>query len=242
VVDNMTNQEPAKQVEGNCYEELCPPQIRSLDLGDEPPGLRCCGDPSKPLPNGAGFGVLTGTYHPADECCVQNGAFIIARHAPIDLDLCPEAVSPEMPIEVRFDGCSVPGFIQPGMMFLDPLTPYSGNPDEPTPPANGDALFSRVGVEPNDPMGPCDVHDRCYQSCGSYQAECDSEFGDALENVCEGVTGTLTVPAPSGGFDLVLDRQEVCGKWASLYEFTVSTAGSSAHKNGQESHCDCECA
>ena len=55
VESGMTNQERAKQVEGNCYEELCPPQYRSVDLADEPPGLRCCGDPSKPLPGGAGL-------------------------------------------------------------------------------------------------------------------------------------------------------------------------------------------
>ncbi len=36
---DMTNQEPAKQIAGNCYEELCPPQYRSLDLGDEPTGV-----------------------------------------------------------------------------------------------------------------------------------------------------------------------------------------------------------
>ena len=29
VESSMTNQEPAKQIDGNCYEELCPPQYRS---------------------------------------------------------------------------------------------------------------------------------------------------------------------------------------------------------------------
>jgi hypothetical protein len=188
-----------------------------------------------------GFGVLTGIYAPADECCVQNGAFIIARHAPIDLDLCPEPIPPEMPIEVSFDGCSVPLSIQPGMMFLDPRTPYSGNPDEPTPPANGEALFSRAGVDPSDPMGPCDLHDRCYQTCGSERSDCDGRFDEDLMGACSGLTGTLTVPAPSGGFDLTLDRREVCQGWASLYAFTVTNAAGFAHARGQESHCDCEC-
>jgi hypothetical protein len=208
--------------------------------------MRCCGDPSKPLPGGAGFGVLTGIYDPGAMCCVQHGSppekFIISKHAPIDLDKCPNPIPSKVPIEVSFDGCSVPLSIQPAMMFLDPRTPYSGNPDEPTPPANGEALFSQIAVDPSDPMGPCDLHDRCYQTCGSDRTECDTQFGTDLTSACAPVTGTLLVPAPPGGFDFMLDRREVCETWAGLYALTVSNAGGMAHVSGQESHCDCECA
>ncbi len=237
----MTNQEPAKQIAGNCYEELCPPQRQSLDLSDEPPGQRCCGDPTKPLPGGAGLGVLTGTYDPSAQCCVESGSLIISKKAPVDVGRCPKLVEPSTPIEVDFDGCSVPVVAQMGMLFVDPRTPYSGNPDEPTPPANGEARFSQEGSGVADPMGPCDLHDRCYQTCGSERADCDGRFGTALISACDQVSGILTVPAPNGGFDLTLDRREVCESWAGLYQDTVARAGSSAYEGGQSSHCDCEC-
>jgi hypothetical protein len=240
VVSHMTNQESAMQVAGNCYEELCPRPHRAVDLADEPPGLKCCGDPTKPLPGGIDRGVLTGTYDPEAQCCVEEGLFIISKRAPIDLSRCPRPVPPETPIDVDHDGCSVPLFAEV-LALSDTQTPYSGNPDEPTPPGQGDALFSRLGTGEDPPAGPCDLHDRCYQTCGSDQGSCDQAFGADLAAACVGVTGTVPVPAPSGGFDIQRDRMEMCQIWASRYAVAVSRAGSFAHLGGQSSHCDCEC-
>ena len=238
----MTNQEPAKQIAGNCYEELCPPQRRSLDLSDEPPGLRCCGDPTKPLPGGAGLGVLTGTYDPSAQCCVESGSHIISKKAPVDVGRCPKLVAPPTPIEVDFDGCSVPVVVQPGMLFIDPRTPYSGDPDEPTPPANGEALFSHEGSGGADPMGPCDLHDRCYQTCGSDRADCDGQFGDALRERLR--RGDRDLDGSGAEWRLRSDARSARGVRALGRRSTKSRCPrreSSAHDGGQSSHCDCEC-
>jgi hypothetical protein len=243
VVSRMTNQEKARQIVGNCYDELCPTPHRDVNLADAPPGLMCCGDPSKPLPGGIDHGVLTGIYDPIVECCVEDaplGFFIISKKAPIDLDRCPKPVPPPTPVEVDFDGCSVP-LPADILMSLTPQLPYSGDPNEPTPPANGEALFSHVGTGEDPPRGACDLHDICYQTCGSDRDECDQGFGFVLANACAGVTGTVSIPSESGGFDLVLDRKDVCEGWASLYAETVEGLGRFAHEAGQASHCDCEC-
>jgi hypothetical protein len=124
--------------------------------------------------------------------------------------------------------------------MLDLFTPYSGDPNEPTPPGGGDALFSRIGEASDLRGGPCDAHDRCYQSCDTAQDQCDEAFGEAMVDVCKNVSGTVVVQLPLG-VDVDVERRDICERWASIYEFGVATGGRAAFLGGHSTHCDCEC-
>jgi hypothetical protein len=174
-------------------------------------------------------------------CCVQDGRAIISKKAPIDLGLCPEPVPPEIPIEVDFDGCSVPDVIHLAMTMESGGLLYSGDRNEPTPPGQGDARFSFEGS--GEPLGgPCDRHDECYQTCGTARGSCDEDFGNDLMAVCAGVSGIVTAPSPANP-EILIDyqRRSQCEMWATIYHGVVAQVGFLAHDAGQETHCDCAC-
>jgi hypothetical protein len=134
----------------------------------------------------------------------------------------------------------VPAILDAILQVAGLYPPYSGNPNEPTPPANGQALFSEVGGGAT-PNAACDRHDRCYQSCGEEQGACEDAFAEDLGAACEGVTGIVTGVDPRTGQPTSFDRNEVCMAWAGIYASVVERAGGPAYREGQSSHCDCEC-
>ena len=70
----------------------------------------------------------------------------------------------------------------------------------------------------------CDVHDVCYNRCGSGQDSCDGEFAGNLQRACG------TVPATA---------QLLCRSEAVAYAAAVALAGEPHYEDAQVRHCHC---
>jgi hypothetical protein len=73
-------------------------------------------------------------------------------------------------------------------------------------------------------LNACNIHDVCYGSCGKTQGECDGQFGDNLDLVCEPLSGICYAS---------------CNDWATIYASFVDLLGEGYWQNGQLESCGC---
>ena len=78
----------------------------------------------------------------------------------------------------------------------------------------GDANFS----------DSCRNHDRCYETCGSSKASCDSQFERDMESACRDAYS-------GGGIDYV--RRNSCIGIANTYAVAVERMGGDAYRDAQ---------
>jgi hypothetical protein len=235
VVSESDDQESARQIAGNCFEERCGNPMSVLDLADAPAPRRCCGNAELNAP----VGRLAGIFEPEQECCVKDGLLLVPKGPPIayPLDLCPDRVDvPE--VQTSYDGCS--GGLSADVL-LHATGLYSGNRNNPTPGDGGS--FSDEGGVPDPPVLPCDRHDECYQTCDAgsdARSRCDQSFREGMNAVCGRLEGVILVSDPEDpdGTAEVL-RSSVCMLFAELYYQGVDKLGDDAFEDGQRDHCRC---
>ncbi|MBI5192149.1 MAG: hypothetical protein HZA08_01765 [Nitrospirae bacterium] len=147
----------------------------------------------------------------------------------------------------EIDGCSTPpiiAIITPGLSVQDPVGGHCGVKD-----SSGNSYSTAFGQpEPPFPHGsspidlPCNKHDVCYQTCGSFQTVCDQTMYNDMIAVCN--TAYPTDVCPYSGVDLGLcpcylaERAE-CFLWASAYKVGLDIGGYDAWVQRQQQYCLC---
>ena len=112
----------------------------------------------------------------------------------------------------EFDGCSVPSVIANYILFADKDNPAGGK----------DTAFSNTAH-----TGPCDLHDKCYQTCGASKADCDRKLYSGMHDVCTHSHAPYHV------------RQK-CLDYPELYWDGVHFGGHSAYNDRQAQVCTCK--
>ena len=115
--------------------------------------------------------------------------------------------------QFEYDGCSVPQTLS-DFLRIDKDNPAGG----------ADTHFgSNTGAS----LGlPCDLHDECYQTCGSNQAQCDEAMYAHMLQVCNNSRGAPTV-------------RTKCREWAGRYYRALRLFGRRAHSERQQMVCSC---
>jgi hypothetical protein len=112
------------------------------------------------------------------------------------------------------DGCSLPVWV----------TWITGAIDKDNPALGSDTSFS------NGQTGPCDLHDKCYQTCRPSPAKrkvCDDKMLHDMKQVCK----------TSGEPPFVKER---CFKYANLYHAGLRVFGQEAFSERQAQVCECQ--
>ena len=86
-----------------------------------------------------------------------------------------------------------------------------------------DSYFGLVNFTPC-----CNDHDRCYGTCGSNRADCDSELSDCMKNACDNY---FTLP-------ITWHERAACRVTASVYWGTLRVLGGEAYESAQDEACD----
>lgn len=152
----------------------------------------------------------------ANECCNPNTGNVVPKNPISDLSECPNRVAnPNWTYE--YDGCT-------------------NVPDNPT--GCPDTLFSNYDNPPGNPnpSGPCDFHDRCYQTCyspqdytsGSARYNCDYGMYTRMVEVCDDATSACAIT-----------NYLQCLSWASVYFDGLRLFGGGAFDDRQQSVCNC---
>lgn len=115
--------------------------------------------------------------------------------------------------QFEYDGCSVP----------PALATFFGI-DKDNPAGGADTHFgSRTGASQGL---PCDLHDECYQTCGSDRSACDWAMLINMLAVCARSTATPAI-------------RKKCRDWAYRYYAGLRVGGASAHRQRQSQVCHC---
>jgi hypothetical protein len=225
-------------------------------------GWHCGGDPNSTGSAGtcpdckkcSGSSCVTDTAQngntaPSGSGCCKDGS-VIPKQAP-DYDSlianCPNRTQNDRPHEV--DGCStgIPGF--PSTNIQNPTFGFFNIPGTSTAfGANqGTPLPSGTPVLPL----PCNLHDMCYQTCGSVQASCDTDMFNRMVAVCNVAYPTASCPYsgaeavakcfignPLTGTTYFTERAQ-CSAWASIYKSGLDHFGNSVWKGRQVEYCKC---
>jgi secretory phospholipase A2 len=104
--------------------------------------------------------------------------------------------------------------------------------DNHTPAVNGCGPQGGLDFVPDDYgqwsfTEPCNGHDRCYGTCGSDKATCDSNFQDDMDEVCRQTTFFLSA------------ERAACMRLSRIYAGAVSNFGDGPYEEGQIESCDC---
>ncbi len=157
-------------------------------------------DDSDPYP---GKGCCNGKdYIPAVECCV--GGTVQQKWPILNLDACPNRVQRNPP---KFNGCGSPTSVKV--------------PDQVT--VEGLFGFTTISF-----LSSCNVHDVCYDTCGSVKSSCDSQF---LVNLSKACSDTCAIDDP-----LCLSN---CRSLALTYASAVAIVGTFAYETAQKNDCQC---
>ena len=83
-------------------------------------------------------------------------------------------------------------------------------------------------LSPDDPFGfdfhgCCNAHDRCYCTCGATKDECDSEFLDCMQRVCDDWYAEHSNPPPLPNPPWVDGRYGFCLGLANIYHAAASS-------------------
>lgn len=86
---------------------------------------------------------------------------------------------------------------------------------------------------------PCNIHDICYQSCGSSQLSCDNALGTGITASCD-----IGYPFPCALADQTqcteyTDEYNACRGIGPIYRDGVQNLGGGAFRERQEQYCDC---
>ncbi len=113
----------------------------------------------------------------------------------------------------EYDGCSVPTALA-NFLGIDKDNPAGG----------ADTHFgSKTGAS----LGlPCDLHDECYQTCGSDRSACDRAMLTNMLAVCARSRASAAARAK-------------CRDWAYRYYAGLRVGGASAHRQRQSQVCHC---
>lgn len=86
---------------------------------------------------------------------------------------------------------------------------------------------------------PCNLHDICYQTCGSVQSVCDEALGEGITATCD---AAYEPPCPYQTLDECREFEEEyqsCRGIGSIYRDAVSLLGARAYKERQKQYCRC---
>lgn len=119
--------------------------------------------------------------------------------------------------QAEFDACASDGIRIPTPDY----TPGSNGCSSPL--GNNPTLCEHTSFEE-----ACDAHDHCYGTCYSVKSACDTNFGDAMLNVCGELTGLEAATCSI-----------TCYSWAAVYVIAVELVGQSYFDNGQIAGCSC---
>jgi Domain of unknown function (DUF4157) len=117
--------------------------------------------------------------------------------------------------DFEFDGCSVPSFVASIIGAADKDNPAGGK----------DTQFGLL----KNLDGPCDKHDRCYQTCNSSpdsKDKCDDNMFSNMVAVCNASTESKPI-------------KEKCHKFAQLYFKGLKAFGGNAFSERQDQVCSC---
>jgi len=116
--------------------------------------------------------------------------------------------------QYEYDGCSVPPIV----------TTVIGAADKDNPAGGSDTQFAN-----QDRTGPCDNHDRCYQTCaseGDGRSNCDDQMYQDMLAVCENSSEDE-------------ETVESCFNYANIYYRGLQVGGGGAYNERQEAVCQC---
>lgn len=111
-------------------------------------------------------------FDPAAQRCCDD--VILAGAAPPGIVGCPNPTTRD----IEYDGCSVPDWL------------VGAGEDRDNPGGAYDTRFSDPAIHGTQPRSfvprlPCDVHDKCYQTCGANWEQCDAQLFAAARAVCQ---------------------------------------------------------
>jgi hypothetical protein len=112
-------------------------------------------------------------YDPLQQCCCDD-RILPGPCAPPPGGGCANLTSRD----IEYDGCSVPDWL------------VAEGQDKDNPGGANDTWFSDRSIHGTQirsyiPTLPCDIHDRCYQTCGSDRLQCDNQLFRDARAVCD---------------------------------------------------------
>jgi outer membrane protein OmpA-like peptidoglycan-associated protein len=122
-------------------------------------------------------------YDPTRQCCCDYR--VIPGPCPTGTDGCAHPTTRDN----EYDGCSVPPKSwEPGWKWeSDPA--HKDNPGRARDTWFSDPSIHGTQIQDFEPKLPCDVHDKCYQTCGSDRRVCDEQLFRDARAVCDNSLG-----------------------------------------------------
>jgi hypothetical protein len=148
------------------------------------------------------------------------------------------------------DGCSLgfPGF--PSTNLQNPTAFLLGRPTIANVSGTSTAFGVNQGRIDKSDIIPvaCNVHDLCYQTCGSERATCDNQIADGMIAVC-----TKAYPSPDCPYTNLAERILKCSAYLTEQQTCIAAANDyaaaikgnwlqgaqNAWNDDQVKHCDC---
>lgn len=158
---------------------------------------------------------------PPAQCCVK-GEKIQKNPIPEGkkLEDCPDRVD-NRKMGKEHDGCSVPGWLP---KFL-----VGGNVNNPMGDPTGCARFDTDG---------CDNHDECYGTCRKYRLECETEFREDLNSICNKYYEKVNEPDDYDEYD-EYEPYDQCIFYAKSYSGATRIFAGGAWEERQMRGCNC---
>ncbi|HYK05317.1 MAG TPA: hypothetical protein VE974_26440 [Thermoanaerobaculia bacterium] len=189
-------------------------------------GTNCVPDPTR-----------TGTLD-ENNCCF-NGEKLPKKDNPFDtlIAKCPQRLQNDRTHLV--DGCSLPSFagiFTPGGTVQDPVGGSLGRS------STRFGLPETLGPGQSPSNFPCNNHDKCYQTCKSTQAGCDSGMERDMTSVCQAAYPEASCPLTGLMWFRCLgwyEEKSNCAAFTSAYKWGLDRWGEDAWKERQEQFCDC---
>lgn len=229
---------PHQDSEHDCKEQYCSGgKVATRDKDSEKPD-----DPCKECRGGKPQNVTdyTPPRDSADHCevCKQGRSYILPEHTTDQTEYeksCPDKSLQDPGIPYLIDGCTN----SPDSLRVWALLPgtrsyrrYVTNP----------IWGQDLGSVPRSSTQTlaCNLHDVCYQTCGSDKGACDAALGAGITASCD--VG-YPLPCPLGTAALCteyLDEYQSCRGIGPIYVSGVSTPlGTSAYQERQRQNCYC---
>lgn len=183
--------------------------------------------------NGLPFPAAPDGTNPAsaNTCCHQGGT--VSKYSISDLSVCPMKTQGTRLHE--FDGCT---------NYPDNAVSIFGSR------ANVPGTSTVIGTEQPDGAVPdnypCNLHDLCYQTCGSSKDTCDASLRDGAEHVCQVAYPTAACPYPADEMigddnkcEVYFDERASCFRSPGQLFFGVQHFGGGAYRERQQQYCQC---
>lgn len=195
-------------ISGDCKKPGCPKSI--VDISDKPSEIckECMGD-------GTVNNKQNGSKSRDEESCCYDGQS--QQNKPIiDLTKCPNRINNPNHTP-SFNGCGGEGLssaVPDNPMFVNHVT---------------DLIYLAIyGTNSGNFTYPCNGHDSCYDTCNTVKVNCDTNFSNAMDEVCNNDYSGV----------LASNYRLECLAYSSTYEFAVS-AIDSFYESAQKNACNC---